>query len=992
MNTPTMQTHRTLAGARRLAWTLAASLAVVGTVRAQTAAPAPDSPPESKDKKEEVVVLSPFVVDSSTDEGYRATSTLAGSRLNTPLRDVAASITVVTKEFMTDTAAVSINDVLAYTANTEGTRDFTASTTSLGRPQDDVAINSNSSNRVRGLYAADITRDYLYTIGTWVGFDSYNLDQVTINRGPNSALAGLGSPAGIVNYSPQYASLGRNHNEVSLRFGSYDDQRYTFNSNIVVKPEVLAVRVAAAYSDKGFKQQPAFNEDTRLYGAVTYKPWSKTTIRATYENVGIKANNPNTLTPEDDVTQWVALGKPSYDQNSATPVSSLLWQDGNLPTVRFNNGGPIENSINTNLGYYFNQQNVNNVGIWTPVRMSSNQYLSLDTVNTSPSLADLDYEAFNISLDQEITKDLFLNLAYVHETIENERLDLFRTEYSNYLVDVNVRTPWGSPNPHYGETYMQYRGLDNKQTDDNSNDVFRATLAYNLDLTKYNKWFGHYRFTGFYENRETETEHMQYNARSNSGSTKDLEIGYRYYLGGSATTMATTVSKQPGLVSNVDNYLVGGGFDKLNAYYALKSDNLSLTKLESLAAVGQAYLWDDKIVGLYGIRKDTNKVGYSSSVDGGTGIVPPASRNYGPLSEVSKTTASYGIVVHPLKWLSVYYNHAENFIPNAGSIDLLGNPTATPTGEGKDYGFSVDLFEGKLNAKLNWFELTASNGTAGNPANFPLAQWNLTFMDLVVMPEAAAKIGVPYQKGVADGIIVGDPRLANAYTSDNVSEGLEFELTYNVTKNWRIMASVSKQEAKQSNIAPALTTLIEERIAYWKSANLWNNDLARGGSAWGLNQTGEEHFNQFLLGSYVGYKSVDNKPSQQLSKWHASGLTNYQFSEGTLKGLNIGAGVRYIEKPVIGNPAILDSSGAVVALDLDNPYYGDGFVSIDAWIGYKTEFTLFGDKRKVSFQLNARDLQESGGFRPIGANSDGTQSVFSIVQPRTFYLTTTFEF
>src|SRR5262245_54837491 len=127
MNTPTMQTHRTLAGARRLAWTLAASLAVVGTVRAQTAAPASDSPPESKDKKEEVVVLAPFVVDSSTDEGYRATSTLAGSRLNTPLRDVAASITVVTKEFMTDTAAVSINDVLAYTANTEGTRDFTAS-------------------------------------------------------------------------------------------------------------------------------------------------------------------------------------------------------------------------------------------------------------------------------------------------------------------------------------------------------------------------------------------------------------------------------------------------------------------------------------------------------------------------------------------------------------------------------------------------------------------------------------------------------------------------------------------------------------------------------------------------------------------------------------------------------------------------------------------------------------------------------------------------
>jgi hypothetical protein len=225
-----------------------------------------------------------------------------------------------------------------------------------------------------------------------------------------------------------------------------------------------------------------------------------------------------------------------------------------------------------------------------------------------------------------------------------------------------------------------------------------------------------------------------------------------------------------------------------------------------------------------------------------------------------------------------------------------------------------------------------------------------------------------------------------------VSKGLEIELTYNVTKNWRIMASVSKQEAKQSNIAGPLTTLIEERIAYYKSINVWNNNLARGGSAWGLNQTGEEHFNQFLLGSYVGYKSVDNKPSPQLAKWHASGLTNYSFNEGPLAGVNVGLGLRYIEKAIIGNPAITDSSGAVTGLDLSRPYYSDGYVGVDAWIGYKTKLNLFGEKRNISFQLNARDLQESGGFRAIGANSDGTQSTFRIVQPRTFYLTTTLEF
>jgi outer membrane receptor protein involved in Fe transport len=987
MNPQNIQIPSNRTGTRRLTWMAAVSLLSLGAVHAQTTVPSSE-----KAKEEEVIVLSPFVVDSSQDEGYRATNTLAGSRINTQLRDVAAPITVVTKEFMTDTAAVNINDIVAYMANTEGTRDFTSSTVSLGRPQDNVAINANSANRIRGLAAADITRDYFHTISTWVGFDAYNLDQVTISRGPNSALAGLGSPAGIINHAPQTAGLSRSKNEVSYRFGSYSDQRVTLNSNIVAKEDVLAFRIAGAYSDKGFKQQPAWNKDTRYYAAFTYKPWSKTTIRGSYEQVKIDANNPNTITPEDDVSQWVALGKPSYDSNSAAPVSGFLWRDGDYPTVIYNKDGSIENAFNTNTGYVFNQQNTAGVGIWSPVRMSSNQYLSLSTLNTSPSLADLRFKGFNLSVDQEILRNLHANVSYANETIDNDRLDLFRTEYSNYLVDVNVRTPWGAPNPHYGETYMQFRGLDNKQTDHNTNEVMRGTVTYDLDLTKHNRWLGRYRLTGFAEKRETETQHVQYNARSNTGSTNLKEIGYRYYLGGSVTAPAITVAKHPGVVSGVRNYLAAGGFDSLSSYYALKSDNLSLTKLDSSAIVAQAFLWDDKIVGMVGIRRDKNKVGYSSSVDGGAGIVTPAVRNYGTLSSIADTTKTYGVVFHALKWLSLHYNQAENFIPNAGSIDLLGNPTATPKGEGKDYGFTLNLLENKLVAKFNWFDLTAANGTAGNPANFPLAQWNLTFLEIEVLPQAAAAAGLTFQKGIANGIITGDPRLANAYTSDNVSKGMEIELTYNVTKNWRIMASISKQEAKQSNIAPALTELIEERIAYYKSANLWNNNLARGGSAWGLNQTGEEHFNQFLLGSYVGYKSVDNKPSPQLAKWHASGLTNYSFTEGPMKGANIGLGLRYIEKAIIGNPAITDSTGAVTGLDLANPYYSDGYVSVDAWIGYKMKLGLFGEKRDVSFQLNARDLQESGGFRAIGANSDGTRSTFRIVQPRTFYLTTTLEF
>ncbi|MEO6004825.1 MAG: TonB-dependent receptor plug domain-containing protein [Opitutus sp.] len=992
MNLQNTQAPRPPAGRRR---TSAAALTLFLTTLGFSQTAPSDTRPDNE--RDEAVVLSPFVVDASQDKGYRATKTLAGSRISTDLKDVAASVTVVTKEFLTDINAVGINDILSYTANTEGTRDFTATVPTLGRPSDDVAANPQGANRLRGLFSADITRDYFYTIGSQVGFDTYNLDQVTINRGPNSVLAGLGSPAGIINYSPMLAGLTRSSNEVTYRFGSFSDQRATFNSNIVAKKDALAFRVAGAWSDQGFKQKPAWNEDERIYTTVTYKPWSKTTIRAGYEHVKVNSNRPNSLTPEDDISQWVALGKPSYDRNSATPVSPFLWRDGNVPTVFYSKNGTIDSAINTNTGYYFNQQNLGNAGIWQPIRMNSNKYLQLDEVNTSPSTGNQKLETKSISLDQEIAPGLNGNISYINEKIDGSYLNLFRPEYANYAIDVNMRTPWGASNPHYGETYMQFRGLDNKQTDHNTNRVARATLTYDLDLTKHNKWFGRYRATGFVEDRRTETEHVQYTAKRSDIAAYLQETGVRYYLGGSATTQATTVPRQPGLFSKVpDIYFdsVSGTFkqDTLTNFYALKSDNKSLTKLASSAVVLQGYLWDDRIVGMFGLRRDIDKAGFASSVEGGqtdpaTGLIPPAPP-YGDLAKVAKQTKTYGVVVHPLKWLSLHYNHAENFIPNAGSIDLTGKSTPSPTGLGKDYGFSVSLLDDKLNAKLNWFELTAGNGNAGNPANFPLAQWNMTFMDLVVGPELAKLAGVPYKQGVAAGIIVGDPRIA--YTADNVSKGLELELTYNVTKNWRIMASVAKQEAKQTNIAPALTTFVEERLAYWKSVpGLWTGQRTQN-NPWGLTQTGQEHFNQFLLGSYIGYKSVDGQPSTQLRKWHASVLSNYEFTDGPLKNFNIGGGARYLEKAVIGNPAILDATGTVTALDLAHPYYSGGYIAVDAWVGYRRK--ILHDRYVLGFQLNGRDLEQSGGFRPIAANSDGAHSVYRIVQPRTFYLTTKLEF
>lgn len=77
-------------------------------------------PPAYEDRMEgDVLVLSPFQVNAGPDEGYRANSTVAGTRIRTELRDVASAVSVVTREFLADTAASDSDDLLQYTSGTE---------------------------------------------------------------------------------------------------------------------------------------------------------------------------------------------------------------------------------------------------------------------------------------------------------------------------------------------------------------------------------------------------------------------------------------------------------------------------------------------------------------------------------------------------------------------------------------------------------------------------------------------------------------------------------------------------------------------------------------------------------------------------------------------------------------------------------------------------------------------------------------------------------
>ncbi len=271
------------------------------------------------DQQQPAVVLSPFVVDSSEDKGtYRANSTLAGTRVRTDLDDVASSISVVTAQFLQDTNATNNESLLIYTLNTQvgGLQGNFAGGAAGNSTFTETLVNPVLTNtRVRGLETADNTRNYFLTDIPW---DSFDVNRVDLQRGPNSILFGVGSPGGIINANTNDASFANSYS-VTNRVGSYGSLRDSVDLNYALIKNVLALRFGWVNDNELYQQQPAYNLTTRYYGAVRYDPVifgkdNHTSLRANFETGKITSNNPRQLPPGDTITPWFDEGKPTLNQ------------------------------------------------------------------------------------------------------------------------------------------------------------------------------------------------------------------------------------------------------------------------------------------------------------------------------------------------------------------------------------------------------------------------------------------------------------------------------------------------------------------------------------------------------------------------------------------------------------------------------------------------------------------------------------------------------
>ncbi|EDY81901.1 TonB-dependent receptor plug domain protein [Verrucomicrobiia bacterium DG1235] len=288
--------------ARRRSIRIAFALGLIGC------APLAFPQAEQSDEEEDIFELSPFEVTGEDNQGYRATSTLAGTRIRTDLKDVGSAISVYTESFLDDVGATDNGTLLQYATNAEvGGTQGTYSGASAGSElnEESSLINPTTNNRIRGLSAAENTRDFFVSDIPW---DSYNVERIDVQRGPNSILFGLGKPAGIVNATIAGAAF-ENEGEAQIRFGSYGSIRTNVTLNKVLIEDALAVRFSGLMDNQKFQQDPAFEDDERLYLALRWDPKiggddSSTSFKVKFEDGKVDANRPRSVTPNDAITAW----------------------------------------------------------------------------------------------------------------------------------------------------------------------------------------------------------------------------------------------------------------------------------------------------------------------------------------------------------------------------------------------------------------------------------------------------------------------------------------------------------------------------------------------------------------------------------------------------------------------------------------------------------------------------------------------------------------
>ena len=724
---------------RNLLATFAGWLAATSMLDAQNVA--------SLKNEDQAVTLTPFTVSASKDNGYAATETLAGTRLRTNLRDIASSMSVLTPELLRDLGANSIDEAIAFMPSSDKVVVDGNATGAANMSGWNYRFSASQQFSIRGIPVQGFSSDFFDTLAT---SDFYNTERVTVARGPNSILFGVGGPAGSVITSTKRPQLGRAKSQIALQTDRWGSFRSSFDHNQPIVKDRLALRFNALHEDRlEFRNNEGQWQD-RATISVTAKPFKNTTITAHHENWRFDRNYaPLNTWFSNGVMQWIAAGRPTVDfvpAGSAWGTAGRTFVDANGRPVPVAAGvadadGFVDakadfdprNGVAQNTAQNFIYMGGLNLAqpLWNlrfqptinnDVFDGVNGFSALSNVPNPLSILGIPLDAnlnpgskdrpsfessgrwTQVFVEQKLADKLFLELA-ANQGFEHRYF--IPHQYNLIKIDVAKYQPDGSANPGYLQPYGDAPAT---VYDWNTGEkTLRATLSYEVDATRWHRWLGRHSLAllGQYGER---THDRYFKSLVNKGGVgaagfaTDPTAGQhlltiRQYFVNGAVPSALVNAKD--LVEAVATLAAQG---RLKGATAAEQVALNLDARGTQASIlqetinrGQSFAWQgswlrDRLVTTFGVRKD------SAAFRNGTG----GRTDYDPAVPIPAT--------FPAGLTLANYSY---FTP-PGSLALPATP--------REAGSTTRTFAGVLHA-TTWFSLTYNQSENFVPAGETNLDW-----------------------------------------------------------------------------------------------------------------------------------------------------------------------------------------------------------------------------------------------------------------------------
>jgi len=603
-----------------------------------TAAPAPEM-------AEDTIILSPFQVTTSKDKGYRATNSISGTRLDTPIKELPMPIEVITEAFLRDTGSNDLRQSLRYSSgivlqsqNDQGSNAFYGAG-GVHNPEGATANKTQSTFKIRGYVTDVVLRDgYRRQSAT----DSINIARVEVIRGPAALLYGIGNFGGIVNYLPKNPER-KESTKVGFTVGSHEFLRAFIDTTGPLggtgESAKAAFRVTGAWQDGG-NHTELYNEDHWFVSpSFNYRPWAKTDITVDFElgeqhEKGLGFQSVRARSDIDGIGQADRLQSSGFVQFAGKDNRTFRWsgpdtyRDSEQNNLRFQLTQEIVPGLNLLAGYNRSEVDFNSRDVNGSMRQNAGPVSLRDTITVIP-------------IDSA-----------------NGSSEFTRTQTPN--------------------TIFEYLWTDS--TENNKREQARIEANWAFKLFEDSKWFG--VDNSFLFGRSIEKADRTTTLRRTANNT------FNY--------------KRPTDTS----YLRFGRQGDGSADAAMVNVNRILSQAENTGdyAVYQGKFLDDRLIIVAGLRRDENDNSGSSAT-----FHPTASSSSFTRPTQKETTDQYGATFRILPQLSVYALRAGGVQPNFDGLrDAAGNPLGATTADSKEIGLKIDFFDGRISGTISKFKIKRS--------------------------------------------------------------------------------------------------------------------------------------------------------------------------------------------------------------------------------------------------------------------------------------------